>query len=100
MSGYQFDLKKFVSDLGGPMACWRRLVDMGVPIQPRTVNKWLERGNIDVVYVVNLMAHRALNEGPVDINTYISPARGEVIRPRASGSASAPAEPLPSALRG
>lgn len=100
MSGYQFDLKSFVSDLGGPTACWRALTDMGIAIQPRTVNKWLERGNIDVLYVVNLLAHRALHEGPVDINRYITPARGDLIRPRASGSATAPAAPSPSAARG
>lgn len=100
MRGYQFDLKAFVRDMGGPTACWRALAEMGLDLQPRTVNKWLERGNIDVIYVVNLMAHRALNEGPVDINRYITPARTGLVRPRTAAPAPASPAPLPSALRG
>lgn len=95
MRGYRFDLKAFVSDMGGPIACWRALTDMGIPLQPRTVNKWLERGNCDVLYVVNLLAHRALNEGPVDLNRYIVPAREGLVRPRASQAEPVSAAPSP-----
>ena len=71
MRTYRFDLRTFVDDLGGPTACWRRLASMGIPIKQRTVNKWLERGSMDTVYLVNLMAHEAFENGPVDLNRYI-----------------------------
>lgn len=104
MRGYQFDLRKFVDDLGGPTACWRRLQDMGVELKPRTINKQLERGDMALVYIVNLMAHRALEEGPVDLNRYILPSPGSApIRPRLSaapGSEPAPAPPHRTALQG
>lgn len=73
METYRFDLYNFVHDLGGPMACYRRLRAMQVPVQPRTLNKWLYRDNIDITYLANLLAHEALNGTPVDINKYILP---------------------------
>ena len=75
MHGYELDLKGLVKALGGPMACWRRLQAVGVDVQPATINKWLERDDIAAVYLVNLLAHRALNEGPMDLNAFITPAR-------------------------
>ncbi len=97
---YRFDLYGFIHDLGGPAACHRRLELMGVKVKPRTINKWLERGNADVVFLVNLMAHEALTNLPLDLNRYIKPVgeAGELKLPRAAaspGSGSPGSDPSP-----
>lgn len=100
MRGYHFDLRAFVDDLGGPTAVYWMLIDMGIPVKPRTVNKWLERNDIALVYVVNLMAHQSLHEGPMDLNRYILPAQEALVTPRRPGAAPAPPAPCASAARG
>lgn len=86
MRGYEFDFRRFVDDMGGPMAVWRALRGVGMHVEKSTVSKWRERNDIATVYLVNLMAHRALHDGPVDLNAYIVPAKdaGGPSRPRAS----------------
>jgi hypothetical protein len=104
MRGYRFNLRQFVADLGGPVACWRRLKEMGIEVRPATVNKWVERDDMALVYLINLMAHEALAEGPMDLNPYILPMKGcPPIRPRAScapAPATEPAPPRRTALQG
>lgn len=93
MRGYEFDFRRFVDDFGGPKAVWRALRDVGVQVERDTVKKWLTRNDIATVYLVNLMAHRALHDGPIDLNSYIVPVRdpGGPSRPRATQIVSAPA---------
>lgn len=71
METYRLDFKGLIVDLGGPMACYRRLRAMGIKIQPRTVNKWLARDDIGLIYLINLLAHEALTGTPVNLNHYI-----------------------------
>lgn len=100
MRGYQFDFRGFVKAFGGPTAVWRALNDVGIPVKRRTVNKWIEREDIAVIYLVNLMAHRALDDGPIDLNRFIRPAQEALALPRAPGSATALEPQPPSVLRG
>lgn len=68
---YKLDFRGLVKELGGPMACYRRLKQMGVEVKPRTLNKWVTRGDIGVIYLVNLLAHEALVGVPMDLNQFI-----------------------------
>lgn len=75
MRGYKLNLRDLIKDLGGPMKCWKALQDVGIDVQYETLKKWQLRDDIAVVYLVNLMAHRALHDGPLDLNNYIVPVR-------------------------
>jgi hypothetical protein len=95
MSGYRFDVKSFIRALGGPTRCWRRLLAMGVEVKQSTLDKWVERDNMDAVYIANLLAHEALHgDGPPDIFPFIVPVEGDegprlVRRPRPAREQSA-----------
>lgn len=89
MRGYTLDLRRLLRDLGGPAEVHRRLVQMGFDVKKRTVAKWNERGDIAIPYLVNLLAHRAFLDGPLDINAYIIPTENLRV-PRRPPPVSAP----------
>lgn len=95
METYKLNLYDLIHDLGGPMACYRRLKAMQVHVKPRTLNKWIERDDIAAVYLVNLLAHEALTGHPVDLNKYIIRERDEPRLVRRLQSEAAPAAAAP-----
>lgn len=68
---YRFDLRRFVADLGGRRQVSDRLAEMGIDVKPTTVTKWIERDNIDMVYVTNLFAHTALTGTQLSFQKYL-----------------------------
>src|SRR4051812_4764765 len=98
---YRFNLQAFVQDLGGPTRVAARLAEIGIPIKVATVKKWLERDNLDILYVTNLFALAALEGAPLDLNRYIMPEhrRGGPRLPRQPRQPRPP-HPLPAASAG
>lgn len=95
---YRIDFRKLMADLGGINACRRRLEQMGIEVAHSTLNRAAGRGELQSIYLANLMAHQVLfGPGPVDLNRYVirqedpEKARRSIqVRP---GRARAPAAP-------
>lgn len=72
MRGYSFDIRRFIRDMGGVTEVRRRLMAHGIDVGVGTVKKWRERNSMDVVYIVNLLAQRTFEEGPLDFYAYVT----------------------------
>ena len=74
MQAHTFDIRRFITDLGGPIEVHRMLLHLGFDVQMGTIRKWRERGDIALPYLVNLMVLQAYEAGPVDLYRYFVPS--------------------------
>jgi len=70
MQAHTFDIRRFITDLGGPIEVHRMLLQLGFDVQMGTIRKWRERGDIALPYLVNLMVLQAYEAGPIDLYRY------------------------------
>lgn len=68
---YRLDIKAFLRSFGTYREVAATLTGMGLPVGPRTPEKWAQRGSIDDVYVANLIAHAAVSGRVVDLADFI-----------------------------
>ena len=71
MNFTRIDTRKLVAHFGGRIELWRRLEARGFKLSVKTIEKWMERDNIPVARIVQLM-ELAQHEGrPLDLNTFV-----------------------------
>lgn len=82
MNFTRLNTRSLVAHFGGRIELWRRLEARGVKLSVKTIEKWMERDNIPVSRIVQLM-ELAQHEGrPLDLNSFVlrpAPNAGEAI---------------------
>jgi hypothetical protein len=67
MSDLNIDPKKTLAVLGGRAATWRRLEKAGFNLGIKTIEKWVERGNIPTNRIAQICICAREDGRPVDI---------------------------------
>lgn len=71
MNFTKLNTRKLVAHFGGRIELWRRLAARGQKLSVKTIEKWMERDNIPVARIVQLM-ELAQHEGrPLDLNSFV-----------------------------
>ena len=67
----RLDTKKLVARFGGRGELHRRLEARGFSLSVKTVEKWMERGNIPAARLVQLMELAQHEKKPLNLNDYV-----------------------------
>jgi hypothetical protein len=67
------DVKSVVGRFGGRAQLWRSLTAAGIEISPRTIDNWVDRGQIPIDRFTELVLLARLQGWKLIINDYLNP---------------------------